>query len=143
MKELVIEYALPGLIAFILALGTLVLRKFTNWLMEKANAGDVEKEAMQLLLEGMAVAQEEVVREAKAAAVDGKLTKEEITKARDVAINFAKNAATGPAKDIIISWSASRVSSLIKQLLSKLASKKGAANVNNTVAVSPDPENIG
>jgi hypothetical protein len=96
-----------------------VLSYYIKKLIDGAIAKNQDNEALQCLLEGMAVAQEEVVRQAKAMAEDGKLTKEEIEAAKTMAWEHAKEIATGPAKDIVLSWTKERVASLIKQLLSK------------------------
>lgn len=124
-------------VAITLIMGILayVAKRFTSWLIRKAELNESEKEAMQYLLEGMAKAQDEIVREAKQASEDGKLTKAEIKQAETIAYNYAKEAATGKAKDIIVSWTSRRASSLIKQLLAKLKNKKGTNNGNT---VSPD-----
>ena len=96
------------------------IRKVVNRLLVKMEANDQQKEAIDALLEGMAVAQEALVREAKLAAQDGKLTKEEIEKAKALAIEHAKMVLKGPAKDLFFSWSQSRLDSIIKQLLAKM-----------------------
>ena len=100
------------------------VRKLANYLIEKMKATDVEKEAIQCLLEGMAKAQDDFVREAKSAAADGKLKKDEIEKAKAMAIEHAKTIAKGPAKDLLLAMGKERLGSLIKQLLAKLTSKK-------------------
>ena len=111
-------------------------RKFTNWIMAKVLLNEAEQESMQCLLEGMAEAQDDIVREAKAASSDGKLTKEEIAAAGTLALRHAREVAMGPAKDIVCSWSSRRASSLIKQLLSKVKGKitkvEGVTNVGDT-----------
>jgi len=104
------------IVSTLLAFG---LRKFSKWLIQKVDANDAQKEALQALLEGMAKAQDEIVREAKKASEDGKLTKDEINKAKDMAWTHAKAVAVGPAKDIVINWTSERVSSYIKQFLAK------------------------
>lgn len=96
------------------------LRAFGNWLMAKVDASQAEREAYQALLEGMAKAQEAIVREAKKASADGKLTKEEMDAARTIAIEHAKAVAVGPGKDIVLAWSKERADSLIKQFLAKV-----------------------
>jgi len=121
--------AVVGVLGIALIYG---LRKFATWIVAKAELNANEQEAMQTLLEGMSLAQEELVREAKTAAIDGKLTKDEISKAQALALSHAKAVATGPVKDIILSWSERRAASLIKQLLAKY---KGTSN--GTVAVAP------
>lgn len=108
-------------------LGSLVvyfIRKLINRAVAKMDLCDAEKEAVQAVLAGMAKAQNEVVRDAKAAAADGKLTKDEIAHARRVAIDHAKEVAVGPAKDLLMSWGADRMDSLIKQLLAKFKKPK-------------------
>jgi len=121
-----------SVLTILMAVLTFVAKKFVSWLIEKAEMNDAEKEAMQYLLEGMTKAQEELVREAKKSSADGKLTKEEIKQAETMAFDYAKRAAMGKAKDVVISWSTRRASSLIKQLLSKLKNKKGTNNGNTT-----------
>lgn len=103
--------------------GTLFLA-LMSWLVKlyinKTKATETEKQALDALLEGMAKAQEEFVRQAKAAAEDGKLTADEIDQAKTLAIEHAKAIAIGPAKDYLIAASKERLSSLIKQLLAKV-----------------------
>ena len=120
---------LAGVVSLLGVVVTHYVRKFANYIIEKAKLNDSEQKAMQVLLDGMALAQETLVREAKLASADGKLTKDEIKKAEAIAIEYAKDVAEGPVLDIIKSWGERRVSSLIKQLLSKL---KGAKNVSAT-----------
>ena len=117
------QYLVPfigGLLTLIFAALTLGIRKLVAYVLVKANATEAEAAAIQALLEGMAKAQDDIVREAKIAAADGKLTKAEIEKAEWLAIQYAKEAATGPAKDIVIGWSTTKAKSLIKQLLAKI-----------------------
>lgn len=103
---------------------TLGITKLINYLIAKTNANEVEKQAYQALLEGMAKAQNDLVRAAKDAAEDGKLTKEEIQKAEQIALEHAKNIASGEVKDLILTWSKEKASSLIKQFLSGLGKSK-------------------
>lgn len=110
---------LGGLATVIAALFTVVAHKFSKWIIAKAGLNETEQEAMQALLEGMARAQDEIVREAKKAAADGKLTKEEINAAEQLAIKHAIAVAGGPAKELILSWGERRIQSLIKQLLAR------------------------
>lgn len=102
----------------------MLLKYYAGKLMERIKASDAEKEAIQCLLEGMAVAQEEIVRGAKKAAEDGKLTKEEIELAKKTALAHALTVAKGPALDVLKEMGKERAGSLIKQLLAKLSSKK-------------------
>ena len=100
------------------------IRKLINKSMAKMDEESTEKEAMQAVLVGMAKAQDDIVREAKKASKDGKLTKEEIKEAKRVAIDHAKEIATGPAKTLLLQWGTERIGSLIKQLLTKLKKPK-------------------
>ena len=108
----------------LIGIGMLILKSYAGKLMTRINASDAEKEAMQCLLEGMAVAQEDIVRNAKKAASDGKLTKDEIESAKKCAIAHAKTVATGPALEVLKTMGTARMGSIIKQLLAKLTSKK-------------------
>lgn len=113
-----------GVVATIIAsVVTILLKRFFDWVIKKTDAKDAEKEAIQALLEGMAKAQDDFVREAKAASEDGKLTADETAKARELAWEHAKLVATGPGKDLLLTWGKSRAASLIKQLLAKYRSK--------------------
>lgn len=98
----------------------MMLKHYAGKLMERIKASDAEKEAIQCLLEGMAKSQEEIVRNAKKAASDGKLTKEEIDLAKKTAISHALTIAKGPALDVLKQMGTERLGSLIKQLLAKL-----------------------
>lgn len=95
-------------------LGYFAKRVASNMTMEA-----IKKEALQALLEGMAKVQNEFVREAKKAAEDGKLSKEEIQQFEKMALDHALEVVKGPAKDLLLSWSKEKVSSLIKQMLKK------------------------
>lgn len=106
---------------------TYALKKLADKLMEKIKATDAEKEAVQCLLEGMAIAQESIVRAAKIASEDGKLTTDEIAAAKKVAIEHALAVAKGPAKDVLLAMGQERMGSVIKQLLAKLTAKKEPA----------------
>jgi ABC-type nitrate/sulfonate/bicarbonate transport system substrate-binding protein len=119
MSETVVQFL--GLFATVIgAMIMLGLRRLVNYAIEKTEAKEAEKQAYQALLEGMAKAQEEIVREAKKAAMDGKLTKEEIQAAKTLALEHAKQIAVGPAKDLVMSWTVERADSLIKQFLTKV-----------------------
>lgn len=101
-----------------------LLKYYAGKLMERIKANDAEKEAIQCLLEGMADAQEKIVREAKKAAADGKLSKDEVEAAKSHAIAHALTVAKGPALDVLKEMGKERMGSLIKQLLAKLTSNK-------------------
>jgi len=107
---------------------TYALTRFVSWIIAKTQATEAEQEVLQALLEGMARAQNEIVREAKTASADGKLTKVEIIKAEDLAINHAEMVLKGPAKEVFTTWSEARMSSIIKQLLAKFKGGKSSVS---------------
>lgn len=117
-----------GLMPVIIKVVSTVLLMGLTWLtgkiLKKMGNDAATKAALDALAEGMSKAQDAIVREAKKAAADGKLTKEEIAAAKTLAWDHAKAVATGPAKKIVINWGTEKVGSLIKQLLSKWKSKK-------------------
>jgi hypothetical protein len=106
------------------ALLIVIIKYYAGKLMQRINASDAEKEAIQCLLEGMATAQEAIVRDAKKKASDGKLTKDEIEQAKQLAIGHALTVAKGPALNVLKEMSKERLGSMIKQLLAKVSKKK-------------------
>lgn len=93
------------------------LKQLIQFVMDKIKANEVQQAAADALKEGIAVAEDDFVRWAKMAHSDGKLTREEIKEAEKIAWEHAKKVVMGPAKDIVLSWTVERVSSLIKQHL--------------------------
>jgi len=100
-----------------------LLRTFVKKIMDKMDISDAEKAAIDALLQGMAQ-QQPIANGIKKAAADGKISKEEAKQLEAAALKTAKELATGPARDIVLSWGEEKVSSLIKQLLSKFKSRK-------------------
>lgn len=98
-----------------------VVRSFLKKIMVKMDMQEAEKQAIEALLDGMA-AQQPIANAIKKVAADNKITKEEAKELETKAWEVAKEAAKGPAKDIVMNWTTERVSSLIKQLLSKYKS---------------------
>jgi len=122
MEEVIVSQdwwvPLLGTIASALGAGLLYLvRRLVNRLIEKIDASEADKEAIQYLLEGMNKAQDEIVRKAKEVSDDGKLTEKEMMAARELAVMHAKSVAKGTAKKVLDGWSAERTASVIKQLL--------------------------
>lgn len=112
-----------GTVAVLVMAGVwLGVRKFINTVMDKMNTSEAEKEAINALLAGMAE-QQPIANGIKKAAVDGKITKDEAKALETSALEIAKKIATGPARDIVVTWSGGQVSSLVKQLLSKFKSR--------------------
>lgn len=130
-KQELVANIVPLVVSALLTVIAYLVKKFLTYIQERGEFNEAEKEAVQCLLDGMSVAQEQIVRQAKAAAADGKLTDEEIKEAQSLAIGYAKNAATGKAKEILVSWTDRRLKSLIMQLLSKT---KGVKNGNTTTS---------
>jgi hypothetical protein len=104
--------------------GIYLLKRLIDLLIKKLNANDAEKEALQCLLEGISVAHDNIVRNAKKAAADGKLSVKEIREARNTALGHAKEVATGPAFDVLTTWSTERINSLIRQLIVRSTRKE-------------------
>jgi len=87
---------------------------------ENANA----KEALAALQAGVTKTYEEFVLEAKRAQGDGKLSVDERKTARDMAINHAKQIATGPIKAVLLKWGKERMEAYIAQIVAKMKAKK-------------------
>lgn len=113
-----------GLVSLVIGYLGIIIRSWIKKQVAKADLNVAQTEALEALLEGMAKIQDTEVRALKVAASDGKLTKDEIARMQSLAWEHAKVTATGPAKDVVISWSKDRVASLIKQLLAKYKGKK-------------------
>ena len=116
----IVSTILLGLVAW----GMTYLRGILERARAKADASDVEKAAIEALLQGMAETQNEFVRQAKESKADGRLTIEEIKTAEKLAWDKAKGFARDPAvKRAVLSWTEHQVRSLIKLLLAKLRAK--------------------
>lgn len=127
METVTEAWWVPMLGTIVTILGSVVvylIRKLINKAIAKMDMCEAEKEAVQAVLAGMAKAQTDIVREAKKASADGKLTKDEISNAKRIAIDHAKEIAKGPAKDLLMTWGKDRLDSLIKQLLAKFKKEK-------------------
>lgn len=115
---------LPVIIKIISSVLLFGLTWLTGKILKKTGDDAATKEALDALAEGMSKAQDEIVRDAKKAAADGKLTKSEIAQAKEMAWDHAKSIVKGKAKKLVVNWGTEKVGSLIKQLLSKWKSKK-------------------
>lgn len=87
---------------------------------EGAKAG-----AITALQHGIQDAEEEMVAELKNDTSDGKLTQEEVDRAKKLAFKRAMEVATGPALDMLKQWGIDIAGNLISQLIQ---GKKAAAN---------------
>lgn len=78
---------------------------------------DLEREAMQALLEGMSEAQDKIVRNYKR--LNRKLTEGQVTEARDYAVNHAIQVASGKSQKYLKGMTQERINSCIRQLLTR------------------------
>jgi hypothetical protein len=123
MYEKLLELALPTLgvlLASIITLAGNAARKYLNSKIAQIQEQGIEREVIDALLEGISLAQDEFVREAKRSSADGKLTPEEIEKARNLAIQHASTILSGPAKDMFVKWTSTRLASVIRALVKGL-----------------------
>ena len=88
-----------------------------RYLIAKFKLEDVEREAVQCLMDGMSEIEDKMIRGIKAAAADGKLTADEIGEAKDAALKIALNASKGKARDYLMKISDARINAIIKELL--------------------------
>lgn len=109
----VLEIFITGIFSVAGVLVVNLLNKFVK----KYVSDNVFNEALDALREGIDVAEDEFVRWAKRSAEDGKLNKEEIYEAMELAREHALAVLDGPAYDLLASFSKERIYSLIKQLL--------------------------
>lgn len=122
MWEQILPIIVPVLAAVVSALGgavILYIRKWSNKLMEKHDASEAERKAVEALMEGIEHAQESLVNEIKKSAADGKLSKEERKQALDLAIDHAKSVAKDEALDLLKASSKERLGGWAKQILAK------------------------
>lgn len=96
-----------------------LIKKGGQWLENKLGATEAEKEMMLNLQEGIAFAQDEMGRELKKAAGDGKITKEEATQLKALAIKHAMDVGKGPALELMKEVGVGRLGALLEMLLSK------------------------
>lgn len=97
-----------------------------GWAMLKAKYKLDEKwdaELMEFLEHGARVAYDTFVRDAKAKAPNGKLTQEQITEARDVAFNAAKEYAKQKGIDLAKKVAAEKVPLLINKVVANMKKK--------------------
>lgn len=113
--------ALGGLVATVITVVGGFLIKYLKNLLDGLSEDKMYQEALDNLLEGMAKAQSEFVREAKLSSDDGKLSQDEINHAQHIAYKHALEISTGPVLDLLSSWGKDRIDSVIKQLLSEVS----------------------
>jgi len=103
----VVGVLLTGLITFVAA--------YLRGKMKSAKSLRILQEVEDALLQGMAVAQDEVVRPAKAKTK--KLSSDSIKEAELMAVAIARDVATKDAKKVLKDMKSSKVKSMIKGLL--------------------------
>jgi len=111
------EELLPVIIeSLIVVIGGVVTKVLSDYLKSK----NIEKEIYESLMEGVNKTHDTFVRQAKKSAEDGKLTEQEIEQAKALAISHAKQILTGPAKDALERYSATRLESLVRVIVKSL-----------------------
>lgn len=121
-EEHILPVLVPTLAAVIAAVGAFVIAYIKRWsdrLLEKMDASEAERAAVEALMAGMELAQEDIVEDLKKKAADGKLTAEERREALDYAIRAAKGLAKGPALAVLTTSSRERLGAWAKQILAK------------------------
>lgn len=89
----------------------------TSFIFKKVNASEATKEAIDALHSAIALVEEDIVKDLKAASADGTLTKEEIDQVRTHAFNKALELAKGPAKDVLLAWGKPKIDALITRIV--------------------------
>ncbi len=116
MKEMLTELFQPIILALITA-GVAAVMAYIRKKLKDEKHKAILNEVEACLLEGMAQAQEQIVRPAKK---DGqKLDNEAIAAAESMAIKYAKASAKGAVLSKLKDLSGSRLKSMIKGLLRK------------------------
>ncbi len=113
---------------------------FTQKWQEGAKAG-----AITALEHGIQEAEEELAAYMKEAAADGKLTREEIDKLKELAFRRAKQIATGPALQLLEQWGMDIAGNLISQLVQgkKQAAPTVVVNAANVDSINaPTNSNV-
>lgn len=121
MSQGVWAQVIEGAALILSALFLWLCRKGAKWIVDKYNVSEAQKEALNALLEGINKAQHDLVIDLKAKSADGKLTKEDIEKVREYAINHATDVVSGPAADVLMQMSKDRLNSWIRILVKKLS----------------------
>jgi len=102
-----------GFWAFVSLVTTTLLGFFWSFLRKKG----LEDKAVDTLRDAVAIVHDEFVNEVKRASADGTLTKEEIDKAKDMAVAKALELATGPVRDLLLSWGVEKLKALVTRIV--------------------------
>lgn len=116
MKEMIAELFQPVILA-VVTIGVGAIMAYLRTKIKNEKGKVILDEVERCILEGMAEAQDQIVRPAKQKG--GKLDSETISNAESMALKFAKQAAKDEVLEQIEKMSRGRFKSTIKQLLSK------------------------
>lgn len=120
MKTILISTIGPFLAAWLI---TQIANTIKGWL--KAREDKIEKEAYEVLMAGTATVQNNFIREAKVAAGDGKLSKEEVKRFEKIAFDYAIDLAKSPAVLLYLTkLTTGAISAWIKTILANGKRKK-------------------
>jgi len=124
------ETELPTWINIVIVVLTLLggvvtwgIKSLTGKIAKKMDLDAAQKEALEAIGAGVAGTYDEFVREAKAAAADGKLTDAEKGKFKAVAIMKAQQIVTGPGKDLLLGWGKDKLGGYVEKFVTKAKSK--------------------
>ncbi len=116
-------------VAFVTAVMGIITKAVVDWSAREKAKAETQKEslgqydAIRAIEVGVAKAQQQIVDSAKAAAADGKITKEELKSelkhAENVARNTALEIATGPALEFLTQLTVDSVGGLIDLVLQR------------------------
>lgn len=126
------DFLFKGLIT----IGGILIAWVFKLIIQKVGEDKALADAILSIQAGVTSTYNDFVRTAKEVSADGKLTADEKKMARDMAVQKAKEFATGPAKDLLFTWGSKKIEALIEQYLLKAKNAK-AAEVAAAPVVTP------
>lgn len=99
------------------------IKTLTSKIAKKMDLDEAKTEALEAIGAGVAGIYEEGVRQAKAAAADGRLTEKEKSQFKSMAIERAKNIATGAGKDLLLGWGKDKLGGYVEKFVTKAKQK--------------------
>jgi len=128
------DWVLPSWLAFILSFqfiwegitigGSILIAWLFKLVISRFKAETAVRDAVAMLEGGVTHTYEEFVRDVKKKAKDGKLSDAERLAARNMAFAEAKKIATGPGKNLLLTWGRPIVESWIEKIVAKRKEKK-------------------
>lgn len=115
-NELLVQILGTVVVCLIGAIGT-VATNYLAKLNSKLKDESIEKEIITALMAGVADTKENFIIQTRQATEDGKLTKEERQKARQMAIQHATQLLSPTNKDRLLSWTESKTDAYIKKII--------------------------